>query len=104
MAFTVKETRTGTPDHQSYRGTVYANSHTATTDAVRRFETSAKRLRNAWVEVLTNAQSFGDADTQPYAVAVGDGIWLQDVDISTLYFRNTSAGDNGTVVIIGSEE
>lgn len=104
MSFAVRSKGTGQPDHVSYSGKIYSNSNTATNDEARRFETSAKRLRSVYVEVLTNAQSFGDADTQPFDVAVGDGVWLNDLDLSTLYFSNTSAGDNGTVVIIGTEE
>ncbi len=84
-----------------FRGQVYAKSDTAAADAARRFETSEKKLSWAYITVTTQSQSFGDSSSQPAAVAANASIEVRNVDISTLYFKNTSAGQNGTVSIVG---
>jgi hypothetical protein len=84
-----------------YRGQVYAKSDTATTDAARRFETTEKKLSWAAIQVTTQAQVFGDSSSQPVSYAANAVFNLKDVDISTLYFKNAGAGQNGTVSIVG---
>ena len=81
----------------------YVNSDTATTDAARRFETSRVYLRDIIIVVKTYAQLFGDSGGQTYPVGVGETIGFTQVDIATLYFRNATAGENGTVHILGVE-
>ena len=70
-------------------------------DAARRFETSATKLRGAVIQVTTKSQSFGDASNQRLAIAPGGSMALGELDISTLYFKNAIAGQNGTVTILG---
>lgn len=87
-----------------YSGAVYVKSDTATADTARRFETSQKRLRDVLITVETNNQLFGDKDGQTFPLEAGDSIGFTLVDVSTLYFKNANAGQNGTVHIIGVED
>ena len=88
----------------NFSGTIYENEDTATSDAARRFETSELKLRWALVTVATQSQSFGDDSNQRTEKAAGTEFPLEKADISTLYFKNTNAGQNGTVRILGVRE
>jgi len=87
-----------------YSGAVYVKSDTATGDTARRFETSSRKLRDVVITIETNAQLFGNADGQTFPLAAGDSMGFTLVDVSTLYFKNANAGQNGTVHIIGVED
>lgn len=89
---------------EQFGGAIYENQNTASADNARRFETSAKKLRDVVIQVSTNAQLLGGATNQRYVVGAGETIGFTKVDISTLYFKNATAGQNGTVNIIGVEE
>jgi len=54
--------------------------------------------------VEDNDQLFGDAAGQTFPLAAGEWMGFTKVDVSTLYFRNRTAGQNGTVRIIGVED
>ena len=88
----------------TFGGAVYRNSDVAVADTARRFETTAKKLRNVTILVSGKAQLFGDDSTQDYPVNPGDTLAYDYIDISTLYFKNAAAGENGTVYILGVEE
>jgi len=88
----------------NFSGAVYRNSDTAVADTARRFETTAKKLRNVTILVSGKAQLFGTSTTQDYPVNPGDTLSYDYIDISTLYFKNAAAGENGTVYILGVEE
>ncbi|GAI71072.1 unnamed protein product, partial [marine sediment metagenome] len=87
-----------------YSGQVYENENTATDDNARRFETSSKKLRDVIIQVTTNDQLFGNATNQRYKVTAESTIGITQIDISTLYFKNAAAGQNGTVNILGVED
>ena len=87
-----------------YSGAVYENQDTATGDTARRFETARKLLRDVVIKVTTRAQTLGDSSNQRLELAAGDSIGFTLVDLSTLYFKNASAGENGTVTILGTED
>jgi len=89
---------------EGFSGDIYENQNTASADTARRFETSSKKLRDVLIRVDTYAQYFGDSSNQRYEVGVGDVISFTKVDISTLYFKNKTAGANGVVTILGVEE
>ena len=86
---------------RDFRGQAYADTDTATTDAARRFTTTSTKLRWAAIQITTNTQLFGDSSTQVASYAAGTSFEIEDVDISTLYFKNAGAGSNGTVSIVG---
>jgi hypothetical protein len=58
----------------------------------------------AYISVATQSQTFGNAAGYNYTVAAGGSFTLSNFDVSTLYFKNTGAGVNGTVNIIGAQE
>lgn len=88
----------------SNAGTAYCKTDTAASDAARRFETAEKKIMNASIQVTTNSQLFGQVDGILYQIDPGDTKSLGNIDISTLYFKNATAGQNGTVTILGVEE
>jgi len=87
-----------------FSGDTYVNSDTATVDTARRFESEETKLADFIVVVKTKGQLFGDVSGQTYPVAADDTFGLTKVDISTLYFKNAIAGENGTVHILGVRE
>ena len=98
---TVQTGRDVSGSGMGFNGATYENQDTAAGDAARRFETSAKDIRGAVIQVTTKSQSFGDASNQRLVLAPGGSMALGEIDISTLYFKNTVAGQNGTVTILG---
>lgn len=84
-------------------GKVYVNSDIASADTARRFETSWTYLEDITIIVKTKAQLFGDENGQTYPVGVGETLGYSRIDISSLYFKNETAGENGTVHILGVE-
>ena len=101
---TLKDVVQAINEAADFSGAVYENQNTATADTARRFETSAKKLRDVVLQVATYAQLFGDSNNQRYSVQVGETLGFTSIDISTLWFKNASAGQNGTVRILGMEE
>jgi len=97
-------TRTVVIQPTQFSGQTYNNTDTAADDNVRRFEESEKKLNDVIIYVSGHGQLFGDDHSQEFYVAAGGSLGLTRVDISTLYFRNASAGQNGTVSILGTEE
>ncbi len=87
-----------------YSGIVYVGSDTAANDSTRRFAAETRKLRDIIVRVEDNDQLFGDAASQTFLLAAGEWMGFTMVDVSTLYFRNRTAGQNGTVHIIGTED
>ncbi len=83
---------------------IYHKTDTATADTARRFEVSMKNLKDVIIQVATYAQLFGDSGSQAYRVEAGDTFGFTKVDISTLYFKNATAGENGVVRILAVEE
>lgn len=86
-----------------FKTIVYTKADTASADAARRMETAETILKHAFIQVTGQAQSFGDSSSQLVSVAAGATIQLENVDLSQLYFKNTSAGQNGTVSIFGTK-
>jgi len=84
-------------------GAIYVKSDTASADTARRFETTEKKVRKAYITVTTKAQLLGTTASQVFTVAAGGTIFLDDVDLSTLYFKNAAAGENGTVAVLAVE-
>ena len=88
----------------NFAGAVYRDKDVAAADTARRFETTSKKLRNVTILVSGYAQYFGTSATQDYPANPGDTLAYDYIDISTLYFKNVTAGQNGTVNILGVEE
>jgi hypothetical protein len=87
-----------------FGGSVYSKTMTMTDDNATRFETSAKKLRDVVIIVTDNNMLLGETGVEVYPVDADDIVGFTKVDISTLYFKNASAGSNGTITILGVEE
>lgn len=85
-------------------GAIYENQDTASDDTARRFETSEKKLIDIVIKVETYGQYFGTSSNQRLLLEANDTMGFTYADISTLYFKNKTAGENGVVTILGVEE
>lgn len=89
---------------EHFGGNVYSKTMTMASDAATRFETSAKKLRDVVIAVTTQNMLLGETGVEVFPLAAGSSINFSKVDISTLYFKNAAAGQNGTIIILGTEE
>lgn len=87
--------------HDEFSGDVYENEHTAASDAAFRFETTETKLRGAVILVSTHDALIGDSSNQRYQKTYGTTLSVSDVDLSKLYFKNATAGQNTKINIIG---
>ncbi len=91
----------GTGCPQKAGGDVYSKTMTMSDDNATRFESSKKTLRDVIIIVETNPMLLGLSGTEVFPVATGGTIGWAKVDISTLYFKNAGAGNNGKITILG---
>lgn len=89
---------TGCPNRAG--GDVYSKTMTMSDDNATRFETSEKSLRDVVILVETNDMLLGSTGVEVFTVAAGASTGWEKVDISTLYFKNAGAGNNGTISIL----
>ena len=87
-----------------FGGNVYSKTMTMSDDNATRFETSAKRLRDIVIIVETNPMLVGETGVEVYTVTANSTVGFTKVDISTLYFKNAGAGNNGKISILAVEE
>jgi len=87
-----------------FGGNVYSKTMTMTDNNATRFETTAKKLRDIVIIVQTHDMLLGETGVEVYPVGVNEAVGFTKVDISTLYFKNAGADDNGTITILGVEE
>ena len=92
------------PIAEGFGGNVYSKTMTMTDDNPTRFEAAAKKLRDIVIIVKTHPMLLGETGVVVYPVGVNETIGWTKVDISTLYFQNANAGDNGVITILGVEE
>ncbi len=82
---------------------VYSKTMTMADDLPTRFETSKKVLKSAYIQVATQDMKLGGIAGQNYTqTTTATPIVLNDLDISKLYFKNKTAGQNGVINIIGT--
>lgn len=91
-------------DKALFSGEVYSNTMTMADDNVTRFETVTRKLRDVVILVETYSLLLGKAGVEVYTVGADETVGFTKVDISTLYFKNAGAGDNGKISILGVEE
>lgn len=84
-------------------GGIYHKSMTMAADTATRFETTALYLNDAMLQVQTKDMLIGDVTAQALKLEVkANGTNIPGkFDLSTLYFKNASAGQNGTITIVG---
>ena len=85
-------------------GDVYSKTMTMSDDNATRFETSEKSLRDVVISVETNPMLLGKTGVEVFTVAAGGSVGWAKVDISTLYFKNAGAGNNGKITVLGVED
>ena len=81
-------------------GDIYSKTMTMSNDSATRFETTIKTLRDVIITVETNPMLLGKTGVVVYPVAAGASVGWSKVDISTLYFKNAGAGNNGKITIL----
>lgn len=86
-----------------FGGNVYSKTMTMSDNDATRFETTTKKLRDVIIKVTTQNMLVGETGVEVYPVGAGEIIGFTKVDISTLYFKNASAGSDGTITILGVE-
>lgn len=82
----------------------YSKTMTMSDDNATRFETAIKTLRDVIIQVETNPMLLGKTGVEVFTVAAGASVDWSQVDISTLYFKNAGAGNNGKITILGVED
>ena len=85
-------------------GDAYSKTMTMTDDNATRFETAEKSLRDVVISVETNPMLLGKTGVEVFTVAINASIGWGKIDISTLYFKNAGAGNNGKITIFGVED
>jgi len=87
-----------------FSGETYSKQMTMTTDAATRFEVATRRLRDCVIKVTSNAMLLGRESDVVYPKGVNGTVGFTQIDISTLYFKNATAGNNGVISILATEE
>ena len=82
-------------------GDTYSKTMTMSDNNATRFESSAKSLRDVIILVATNPMLLGSTGVEVFTVAAGGSVGWGKVDISTLYFKNAGADNNGKITILG---
>ena len=85
-------------------GDTYSKTMTMSDNNATRFESSKKTLRDVIILVETNPMLLGKTGTEVFPVAADGTIGWAKVDISTLYFKNAGADNNGKITILGVED
>lgn len=84
-----------------FSGDIYSNQLTMTVDSPVRFETEDVMLLDVVVIVETYAMLLGKHNAIVYPMGKGATLGFTMVNLSTLYFKNATAGNNGKISIIG---
>lgn len=81
--------------------TVVYYSHTAADDNQFRMITEDLWLNEANIHILTNDAKYGDVTGQDAVITAGDIITFQDFNLADLFFKNSTAGSNTVIYVIG---
>ena len=87
-----------------FSGSVYSNTRTMANDGSARFSTNPIKLLDVVILVETNSMLVGSAGSEVYTIGADETVGFTKLDISTLYFKNASAGSNGKISILGVRE
>lgn len=87
-----------------FSGEVYSKTMTMVDNSATRFERTTKRLHDVVIIVETYAMLLGGDKDVVYPVGADDTVGFTKVDISTLWFKNATAGENGKITILGVKE
>lgn len=84
-----------------FSGDVYSKTMTMTGDNPARFEAKNLKLLDVVIIVETNNMLLGRAGYVIYPAGVGDTVGFTMLNLSTLWFKNATAGSNGKISILG---
>lgn len=84
-------------------GTVYEHEYTAADDNAHALSGTTLLLRDVVVLVSTNDALFGDENNQRFPRAAAASFGLVYMDLSTLYVKNATAGNNTKVNVLGTK-
>lgn len=87
-----------------FSGDIYSNTMTMVNDDSARFETKDIMLRDIVIIVETYAMLLGKSGAVVYPVGADETVGFTKVDISTLWFKNATADENGKITILGVKE
>lgn len=86
-----------------FNGQLYHN-FSGGNDNASRFESSSLLVRDFTILCKTQNMNLGDSSNQSYILAV-DGTWKgTKLDLSSLWFRNSSTATNGYLAILATKE
>lgn len=85
------------------KGTVYERSATATADTPFQVDAeTANILTSANIHCYTNDVYYGNSAFQLGIIRANAVVWFDGIiRVSDLWFKNVTAGSNGTVVVFG---
>ena len=90
--------------NDQFSGTVYRAGHNQKDNNARRFVNSPLKVRDTIIKVTDAAQYFGDGSDQTLKVEADGSLSFSKLDVSSLWFKNVTAGQNGTVNILATRE
>ena len=73
-------------------------------DAASAVSATADKYRNVVIQCSTYDVYIGDSSSQPILIEVGDSIGFDFCDLSELYVKNATGGQNGVLNFIGVSE
>lgn len=85
-----------------FSGDVYENEHTMVNDDAYRFSETPLLLRDVLIRVSTYDALIGDSANQRYPRSVGSTLGFVKIDLSKLYIKNSGAGDNTKITVLGT--
>ena len=80
---------------------VVSYSHTASDDLQFRLVSNDIWLREANIHVVANGALYGDTYTQVASISAGDIVSFQKFNLADIWFKNSSAGSNTVVYVVG---
>lgn len=86
---------------EDFTGTAYEEQITATNDNAFRIITTSTKLRDVVIYVSGNNALVGDSANQRLPLNVGETLGISWLDLSTIYFKNATAGNNTTITVLG---
>jgi len=81
---------------------IYVNTMTMSDDHPQRFESHEYVVKDAVIIVATQSIVFGNQSNQTFPRSAAEGFSLDEIDLQDLWFKNQSAGSNGTVHILAT--
>ena len=99
----LKEIRDNVSYGFRFTGSVYHNC-TGGNDNASRFESSSLLVRDFIITGRTQNMNLGDSLNQSYVLGNGSSWSGTNLDLSSLWFRNSSAATNGYLNILATKE